>query len=113
MVVVWYGRIIERVDKNMKKQIEQGIRKIADYYGVDYYGIVGQQDKTIEECAELIQAISKLKYEEYDMTIKNVIEEMADVQIMLKQMFYLLDCEKDVKKVMAYKVNRQLKRIGK
>lgn len=36
--------------------------------------------------------------EEYDITIKNVIEEMADVQIMLKQMFYLLDCEKDVKK---------------
>ncbi len=88
----------------MKKKNEQGIQKIADYYGM-----IGQQDKTIEECAELIQAFSKLKYGEF--TIKNVMEELADVQIMLKQMFYLLDCEKDVKKVMAYKIKRQLKRI--
>lgn len=39
------------------------------------------------------------------------MEELADVQIMLKQMFYLPNCEKDVKKVMAYKINRQLKRM--
>ena len=39
------------------------------------------------------------------------MEELADVQIMLKQMFYLPNYEKDVKKVMAYKINRQLKRM--
>lgn len=88
----------------MKRKTEQGIQKIADYYGV-----IRQQDKTIEECAELIQALSKLKYGEF--TTGNVIEELADAQIMLKQMFYLLDCEKDVKKAMAYKIKRQLKRI--
>lgn len=97
-----------------EQEIEKNIQKISDYYGLE-----NQINKTIEECAELIRALAKLECsekmndEEYDMTIKNVIEEMADVQIMLKQMFYLLDCEKDVKKVMAYKVNRQLKRIGK
>ncbi len=36
---------------------------------------------------------------------------MADVQIMLKQMFYLLDCEKEVEKVIEYKINRQLGRM--
>ena len=84
----------------MKKQTEQNIQKIADYYGLD-----NQTDKTIEECAELIQALVKLESRE------NTIEEIADVQIMLKQMLYLLDCEKEVEKVMEYKINRQLERI--
>lgn len=86
----------------MKKQTEQYIQKIADYYGLD-----SQTDKTIEECAELIQALAKLESRE------NTIEEIADVQIMLKQMLYLLDCEKEVEKVVEYKINRQLKRIRK
>ncbi len=85
-----------------KQEIEQNIQKIADYYGLD-----NQLNKTIEECAELIQALAKLESRE------NTIEEMADVQIMLKQMLYLLDCEKEVEKVVEYKINRQLKRIRK
>ncbi len=101
MVVVCCGRSIERVDKNiMKEQIKQDIQKIADYYGLD-----NQTDKTIEECAELIQALAKLESRE------NTIEEIADVQIMLKQMIYLLDCEEEVKKVIEYKINRQLERM--
>lgn len=90
-----------RIGENiMKKQTEQYIQKIAEYYGLD-----NQLNKTIEECAELIQALVKLESRE------NTIEEMADVQIMLKQMLYLLDCEKEVEKVMEYKINRQLERI--
>ncbi len=83
-----------------EQEIEQNIQKIADYYGLD-----NQLNKTIEECAELIQALVKLESRE------NTIEEIADVQIMLKQMLYLLDCEKEVEKVMEYKINRQLERI--
>lgn len=90
-----------RIGENiMKKQTEQYIQKIAEYYGLD-----NQLNKTIEECAELIQALVKLESRE------NTIEEIADVQIMLKQMLYLLDCEKEVEKVMEYKINRQLERI--
>ncbi len=83
-----------------KQEIEQYIQKIANYYGLD-----NQTDKIIEECAELIQALAKLESRE------NTIEEIADVQIMLKQMLYLLDCEKEVEKVMGYKINRQLERM--
>lgn len=83
-----------------KQETEQYIQKIANYYGLD-----NQLNKTIEECAELIQALVKLESRE------NTIEEIADVQIMLKQMLYLLDCEKEVEKVMEYKINRQLERI--
>ncbi len=83
-----------------EQEIEQNIQKIADYYGLD-----NQLNKTIEECAELIQALVKLESRE------NTIEEIADVQIMLKQMLYLLDCEKEMEKVMEYKINRQLERM--
>ena len=83
-----------------EQEIEQNIQKIADYYGLD-----NQLNKTIEECAELIQALVKLESRE------NTIEEIADVQIMLKQMLYLLDCEEEVEKVMEYKINRQLERM--
>ena len=90
-----------RIGENiMKEQTEQNIQKIADYYGLD-----NQLNKTIEECAELIQALVKLESRE------NTIEEIADVQIMLKQMLYLLDCEKEMEKVMEYKINRQLERM--
>ena len=57
----------------MKKQTEQYIQKIADYYGLD-----NQTDKTIEECAELIQALVKLEsrentIEEIDVSVKENI----------------------------------------
>lgn len=96
----------------IEQQKELNVTEIADYYKVD-----NQIDKTIEECAELIQALSKLKNSEYDESkgisnpIFDVIGEIADVRIMLKQLLYLLDCADDVKETMEYKINRQLKRI--
>lgn len=53
-----------------------------------YYGNKKQKLKTIEEFSELIKAISKDDR-------KNIIEEIADVEIMLEQlqMIYLIDKE--------------------
>ena len=45
-----------------------------------------QMDMTIEECAELIQAIQKWKRSGSLNTRDHVLEEMADVEIMLEQM---------------------------
>lgn len=98
------GMVKSRKRKNNEKKNRAGNTKNSWLLWNDW--ATGQ---TIEECAELIQALSKLKYGEF--TTENVMEELADVQIMLKQMFYLPNCEKDVKKVMAYKINRQLKRM--
>lgn len=71
----------------------------------DHYGWAQQKDKTIEELSELIRAISREDDE-------NIVEEVADVEIMLSQIKHILHCEKQVEEVKHYKINRQLARIA-
>jgi hypothetical protein len=60
-----------------QKLLEQMIQK---------YGESKQLDIAIEECSELIKAISKYKREPEDPSrIKSIVEEEADVRIMLEQ----------------------------
>ena len=98
------------------------IKKIADAYGYD-----AQSRQCIEEMAELTQAINKMwraknnavnattstEIMRYDAIFlnkkKNLIEEIADVQIMLWQMAYLLNA--DVIPIIEQKLDRQLERI--
>lgn len=72
----------------MKKEL---IQKIIDKYGIQI-----QSNIAMEECAELIQAISKcLRSKEIvPMTVReHLIEEMADVSICLDQLkvMYCID----------------------
>lgn len=51
---------------------------------LEHYGVHSQIVKCMEECGELIQALArKMRGEE---NIENVVEELADVEIMLMQM---------------------------
>lgn len=71
-----------------------------------------QLDQAQEELAELIVAISKYKRNENKFTISNVIEEIADVNIMIKQVMMLLDIKEfEVKSEEIYKLNRLKKRM--
>lgn len=73
-----------------------------------------QLDQVQEELAELIVAISKYKRNENKFTISNVIEEIADVNIMIKQVMMLLDIKEfEVKSEEIYKLNRLKKRMLK
>ena len=91
------------------------IKRIANHYG-----LAKQQRQLAEECAELIQATSKymrFQEESYALTVdwtylQNVIEEIADVEIMLEQMKVLLNLSDEaVESVKNIKVNRELARI--
>ena len=89
---------------------QKAIEEIAKFYGLK-----PQLDILQEECAELIQAVSKFKrgnYDEYTIP-SSLIEELADVEIMLNQIEYLLgdDVRKDIGRVKEDKIKRQLKRI--
>lgn len=53
---------------------------------IDWYGSTHQVDMAIEEMAELTQALCKIKRAWSKETFVNVLEEIADVQIMLDQM---------------------------
>ena len=87
----------------------------------DKLGYEEQSMQLIEEMAELIQAINK--YRRYDDIEKllNLIEELADVNIVLEQVIYLLskkikdetndDLLKHFNDDVKYKINRTKKRI--
>ena len=52
---------------------------------VEHYGFEGQREILVEECAELIQAVCKIKREGGGVSF-NFLEELADVSIMIEQM---------------------------
>lgn len=102
--------------------MREAINLIANKYGYEL-----QSRQCIEELSELIQAICKDKRKrtatsnnseiikpisKFSETGSHVIEEIADVEIMLEQLKLLMDCSDEVEKVKISKINRQLERIG-
>ncbi len=92
--------------------IDERLKQIADHYGLDE-----QLNMLQEECAELIQAVSKYKRKEQ---LGDLYEEITDVKIMLQQVDYLLDKKFSSFGVMSQdsynffsgiKIKRQLERI--
>lgn len=81
---------------------------------VNHYGFSNQLQMLVEEMAELTQAICK--YKRYNdatnriAVIENLIEEMADVEVVLTQVKMIVGND-DVEKRIAEKVERQLERI--
>lgn len=81
------------------------INKDLEYIAY-HYGKVHQLEKCKEELNELIEAIDS-KDEE------SIIEEIADVEIMINQVKYLMCAERLVELYKDYKIQRQLIRIAK
>lgn len=102
----------------MCKSISEPNKETAKYYGYE-----AQSNQLVEECAELIQAVSKYRRavaglgqpvaeEKKAVALENLIEEIADVEIMLEQVKYLLQIpEEELDAVKLYKVNRTRERI--
>ena len=80
---------------------------------IKYHGIEQETTIAMEECSELIQAISKCKrYGCINKYCENLIEEMTDVLIMideLKMIYQISDV--DISDIRQYKMNRQSYRI--
>ncbi len=79
---------------------------------IDTYGKKAQVLKTCEELSELTHALVRALVE-LDMcarnrkeTIDNVLEEMADVEIMLEQCKMMFDCDSKVKQWKYKKIKR-------
>lgn len=74
---------------------------------IDKFGAAEQENLAIEECSELIQAIShKHRGREH-----NIPEEIADVEIMLAQLKIINDCAYDVEVIKKKKLKRLLLRL--
>lgn len=86
--------------------IKEQARQILNHYGMQH-----QKSKAIEELAELIVALQKDILEGKEQHSRAVLEEIADVHIMLTQ---LLDDESDkttVSLIADKKLKRQMRRI--
>lgn len=96
------------------------IKAIAINHGYD-----AQSRQLIEEMAELTKAINKfwrkqlqcgdVKLEDVPFDVKerrDILEEVADVQVMLEQMVFLLGANwHGIKLIMDGKIRREMKRI--
>ena len=85
---------------------ENAIRKIIARYGARV-----QIEKSVEECAELIQALMKPRSPRE--IIESVVDELADVSIMLEQLKLIFFCADQVEERIDFKIKRQLERIEK
>ena len=100
---------------------KNAIETISQHYGYD-----AQSRQLIEEMAELTQAINKYwrkqlecgkrtPFETYSFNEewKNIVEEIADVEICLSQLKFLLGIRPyEIEQIIEQKLNRQLERIG-
>lgn len=80
------------------------IRHIADHFGYEK-----QKNLLIEEMAELIQALNKFDRKKNEEAYENIIEEMADVELMIEQTQYLLAADRQaIEKIKEEKIERTL-----
>ena len=80
------------------------IMEIADHYGIER-----QLHQLAEECSEL--AVEASHSARKGVTVK-IIEEMADVLLMIEQVIYLANIAiDDINECIQFKIDRQLERI--
>lgn len=92
-----------------------GIKEQVFKQSIEIYGKEAQSRQAMEECAELIQAINKcLRYPSKEECKNNLIEEIADVEIMLYQLKVMFNVSDDeVFKVKIQKAKREQERLEK
>lgn len=76
------------------------------------YGAEAQTDMMIEEMSELAKALLKHRRKESEETLDNILEEIADVQIMLDQMKLIHDDGKATDEYRDVKLLRLAARLG-
>ena len=113
------------VKEDIEKSRLEKIRAISRHYGYD-----AQSRQCIEEMAELTQAINKYWRKDLEcgrymcnpwdgympdgsQEYLNLVEEIADVQIMLEQMKFFLAADYEVNKMIDEKLDCQMERIRK
>lgn len=80
--------------------MKEKLDKIFSFYGYNH-----QANKLVEECAELVLAIAK------DDT-ENMIEEMADVTILIEQFVeHFANYKEKFEKIREHKINRTIERV--
>lgn len=85
--------------------MDKDLRNIAEHYGLRV-----QMRQLIEEMAELTQVICKVERYDLDTVRDHLVEEIADVEVVLEQVDYLLG-DNRIEQIRAEKIARQKRRI--
>ena len=85
--------------------MQKDIKKIANHYGDKQFL------QMVEELSELTKAICKYQRFSLPGYRNDIVDEIADVEIMTSQLKFLLNAESDVEKIKKVKIQRQLERI--
>ena len=85
--------------------MDKDLRNIAEHYGLRV-----QMRQLIEEMAELTQVICKAERYDLDTVREHLVEEVADVEVVLEQVIYLLG-DNRIEQIRAEKIARQKRRI--
>ena len=97
-------------------------RVLQAYNQADLFGLENRLQQTEEECAELIQSICKYKRMlQKDKTLRmpnavveyKLAEEIADVELCLIELKYLLQNNKQVEEIIKDKLDRTEKEMEK
>lgn len=88
----------------MKSHQIETCKSIANHYGREHQVLIA-----IEEMSELTKELCKY-FRRYDRK-KEIIEEVADAQIMLEQIIELFGINNEVDRMVDYKLNRQIRRM--
>ena len=93
------------MEEKLRMIMNEKLRTIADHYGLK-----NQLRQLAEECSELaVEANHSAR--KGSVTVR-LIEEIADVEIMIEQIRYLAKIqESDIVQTKFYKINRQTERI--
>ena len=122
MATVTMSDFIKKLQEEYKSLVHElsPIEFIATHYGYS-----SQSRQLIEEMAELMVAINKYDRADKSDVItareclniehlqENIYEEIADVEIMVEQIKYLLRCNEEVDQIKERKIKRQLDRISR
>lgn len=98
--------------------MENDIKLIADKRGAEMCCV-----QAMEECSELIKALTKkMRYAMGDKTLRNIsdyksalngmYEELADVGICMDQLMYLFTCSDEVARIRKEKIERTKEMLG-
>jgi NTP pyrophosphatase (non-canonical NTP hydrolase) len=89
----------------VRNKYSEFVKAVVDEYGED-----SQYRMVQEECAELIVAINH--YLRCRKGAEAVVEEIADVQIMLSQLVEMLQCHDELEVTIERKMTRQMEKLG-
>ena len=86
-------------DKQMKVEFSEAQIQLMQT-ALDKWGLAAQAGQTIEECAELIVALQKhINRKPSQDTMEGIVDEIADVEMMLAQMRLVFGVDDDAFKM--------------